>query len=95
MTTFYILFAMLVLFLSHVNTPYPVGAQYKTMAKDKTTNDFNQYENTTLGIKIDYPFNWTVKYDQSEDYRSVQFYVPQESDPSTSFLEITLSPLKL
>ena len=84
---------MSVLFLSHVNTPYLVGAQYKTMAKYKTTNDFNQYENTMLGIKIDYPFNWNVEYNQGQDYRSVRFGVPQEIDPSASYLKIELFPL--
>jgi YVTN family beta-propeller protein len=83
-----------IVFLFHlvVDIPYPVEAQYRAMAKYNTSNFFIPYEDPTLGIKINYPFNWTLQYNEGEGYRFVQFFVPQ--DPPVYYLEIKLSPLE-
>jgi hypothetical protein len=49
---------------------------------DETTKDFSVYENSTFGIKINYPKNWTIE-SQKEEYPLTNvaiFYSPENKD---------------
>ncbi len=49
---------------------------------DETTQDFSVYENSTFGIKINYPKNWTIE-SQKEEYPLTNvaiFYSPENKD---------------
>ncbi len=56
-----------------------------------TTSNLVTYENSTLGIKINYPSDWTIEYNKTDDYEFVQ--VSNETDPSIYYLQISISPL--
>ena len=54
-------------------------------------NNFKTYENSTFGIKIQYPSNWMIKYPTNQSHPAVQFDSPTYAGVLISYTPTNIS----
>jgi hypothetical protein len=66
-----------------------------SISNTTTTSDFLTYENLLLGIKMQYPSNWTVSSSALRDYNDVvAFYSPLQNLSDTLPAQLVLSMVR-